>query len=316
MDILSIIFPGQGSQAVGMGKDLYENFAAAKKVFDIADSILNRKISELCFNGTDEELIMTINSQPCILAVEIAAYEVLKEKLKFNPVAFAGHSLGEYAALYAAEVLDLETVFILINKRAELMNKFAENSTGIMAAVIGLDDETVKNVTDSIDGVYVANYNSKGQVVITGDKSQIMNSIHKFKEYGARKVIPLAVSGAFHSPYMKGAADEFKEFIDKFDFKDSKIPVYTNVDGKYTVSGKEFKDKLPRQIYSSVCWTQTINNIFNNGCSKFIEAGPGSVLYGLNRKINSQIITYNISDVESLNQTIIKLTSKEEKELV
>lgn len=307
----AFIFPGQGAQKCGMGKDLYENSFAAKNVFDTADRVLGYKISDLCFNGSEEDLMKTINSQPCILTVSIAALEALRENININSVAYAGHSLGEYAAMYAAGAIDLETTFKLIQKRASLMNEAAENTMGIMAAVIGLDDNTTQNVTNTLDNVYVANYNSPGQIVITGNKEEIYNSIDKYKEAGARKVIPLPVSGAFHSPFMKEAADKFASYVSKFTFKDIKYPVYRNIDASPETIGEELKNKLPKQIYSSVLWTQTINNIFQKGVSDFIEIGPGRILAGLNKKINPEITTLNIYDYESLINVVTELKEKE-----
>ncbi|MBQ9244955.1 ACP S-malonyltransferase [bacterium] len=307
----ALIFPGQGAQKTGMGKDLYENSKAAKQVFDTADRVLGYKISEICFSGTEEELMKTINSQPCILTVSIAALEALREETQINISACAGHSLGEYAALYAAGALDLESVFKLIHKRATLMNKAAEETNGSMAAVIGLDNETVIKVAESLNNVYVANFNSPGQVVITGDKEEINNNLDKFKEAGAKKVIPLSVSGAFHSPLMKQAGTEFENYVKQFNFSNTKIPVYTNVDAKAETKGIEFLNKLPKQIYSSVRWTQTINNITNEGIKDFIEIGPGKVLAGLNRKINSELNTLNIYDYESLKMVVSELKEKE-----
>ncbi len=307
----ALVFPGQGAQKPGMGKDLYENSAAAKNVFDTADRVLGYKISELCFNGSEEDLMKTINSQPCILTVSLAALEALKEKINLNIACCAGHSLGEYAALYAAGAIDLETVLKLIQKRANLMNEAAENTNGSMAAVLGLDNETVECITEKLENVSVANYNSPGQVVITGDKEEINNNLDKFKEAGAKRVIPLAVSGAFHSPLMNSAAQQFVDFVSQFEFRNTEIPVYTNVDAKAETKGEEFKNKLPKQIYSSVLWTQTINNMEKEEITDFIEIGPGKVLAGLNKKINSELTTLNVFDYESLMAVAEELKEKE-----
>lgn len=307
----ALIFPGQGAQKSGMGKDLYENSKAAKNVFETADKVLGYNISQICFNGTDEELMQTINSQPAILAVEIAALEALREQTELNIGCCAGHSLGEYAALYASGAVDMQTVFKLIQKRAYLMNEAAKKTQGAMAAVLGLDNETVINITKQLKNVYVANFNSPGQVVITGNKEEINNNLEKFKEAGAKKVIPLAVSGAFHSPLMKTAGDEFTNFVNGFNFNDTQIPVYTNVDAKPEKTGLEFKNKLPKQICSSVLWTQTINNIEQTGITDFIEVGPGKVLAGLNKKINANLTTINIYDYESLTASVTELKEKE-----
>ncbi len=316
MNKFAFIFPGQGAQTTGMGKDLYENSKAAKKVFDTADDALGYSISELCFNGSSEELMKTINSQPCILTVSLAAYEAFKEETGIKPACCAGHSLGEYAALYAAGVIDLPSVLKLIQKRAFLMNEAAENSNGLMAAVLGLDNDSVISCVSKLKNVYVANFNSPGQVVITGDKDEIQNSIEFFKEAGAKRVIPLSVSGAFHSPLMMTAGEIFIDFVNQFNFNNSQVPVYTNVDAEKTFNGEEFKNKLPKQIYSSVLWTQTINNIVNDGITNFIEIGPGKVLAGLNKKINPELKTFNIFDYNSLNTVIEEVSDCKEKELI
>ena len=316
MNKYAFIFPGQGAQKPGMGKDLYDNSQAAKNVFKTADKVLGYSISDLCFNGSEEELTKTINSQPCILTVSLAALEALREKTNIEAVCSAGHSLGEYAALYTAGVVDLETVLKLIQKRACLMNEAAENTNGGMAAVLGLSDETVIDIINNIENVYVANFNSPGQVVITGDKTAIESSLEVFKTKGAKRVIPLAVSGAFHSPLMKNAGNEFVNFVKNFTFNNAKLPVYTNVDANKTLNGEEFREKLPKQIYSSVLWTQIINNITSSGITNFIEIGPGKVLAGLNKKINPEINTLNIYDMESLNSVINESDNHKEKELV
>ena len=191
------------------------------------------------------------------------------------------------------------------------MNKAAEETSGSMAAIIGLSNDTVIDIVKNIDDVYVANFNSPGQVVITGDKESINNNLNTFKDAGAKRVIPLSVSGAFHSPIMKSASDKFTEYVSQFKFSNTKIPVYTNVDAKAETDGNLLKDKLPKQICSSVMWTQTINNIINNGITNFIEIGPGKVLAGLNKKINAEIETLNIYDYESLLNVVSEIKEKE-----
>lgn len=311
MKNFALVFPGQGAQKLGMGKDLYENSSVAKKVFETANKVLGYDIANLCFNGAEEELMKTINSQPCIVTVSIAALEAMKEKLNIKIDCCAGHSLGEYVALYAAGAIDLETVLKLIQKRAILMNEAAEKTSGSMAAVLGLDNETVINLTNQMKNVYVANFNSPGQVVITGDKEEIAKNIDKFKEAGAKRVLPLAVSGAFHSPLMNSASEEFVNFVEQFEFKNTEVPVYTNVDAKATTNGGELRNKLPKQIHSSVLWTQTIENIEQNGTTKFIEIGPGKVLSGLIKKINPELNTLNIFDYESLMTVVSEIKEKE-----
>ncbi len=307
----ALIFPGQGTQKSGMGKDLYENSSAARRVFETANRVLGFDIADMCFNGSAEDLMKTINSQPCIVTVEIAAFEALKEQTDISFQAAAGHSLGEYSALYASGAVDLEAVLKLIQKRAELMNKAAEETNGSMAAVIGLDNQTVIDILEKTENIYAANFNSPGQVVITGDKTAINLNLDKFKEAGAKKVIPLSVSGAFHSPLMKNASEEFKDFVNNFSFNDVNIPVYTNVDAKAETSGKMFREKLPKQIYSSVLWTQTIHNIADDGITNFMEIGPGKVLAGLNKKINPELKTLNVFDWESLTSTVNEIKEKE-----
>jgi [acyl-carrier-protein] S-malonyltransferase len=191
------------------------------------------------------------------------------------------------------------------------MNDAAMNTNGSMAAVIGLDNDTVINIVKDIDNVYVANFNSPGQVVITGGKEQIETNLDKFKEAGAKKVIPLSVSGAFHSPLMKNAGELFAQYINDIKFNDMDIPVYTNVDANAEKNGSELKNKLPKQIYSSVLWTQTINNIQKSGINDFIEIGPGKVLAGLNKKINPEINTLNVNDIETLNMVVSEIKEKE-----
>lgn len=307
MSKVAFIFPGQGSQSVGMGKDLSDNYPVSKTIFDKADSILSKNLSTLCFEGPEEDLKLTINTQPAIVATSIAALEALKNNCDIKPSFVAGHSLGEYVALYEAGVLDLESTLKIIAKRAELMNKAASSTSGTMAAVLGLSKEKIEECLNSVSNykiVTVANFNSPDQTVITGEVDAVKEATELLSQAGAKRVLPLAVSGAFHSPLMKNASMEFATYISNFEINNASIPIITNVDAKQTINKEEFAEKMPKQIYSSVYWTQTIEYMIENGVDTFIEIGPGKVLAGLNKKINPNIKTYNVFDSVSLNTTI------------
>lgn len=300
MKKVAFIFPGQGSQSVGMGQDLYENYNSAKTVFETADKVLGRSISKTCFEGPEEDLKQTVNTQPAILATSIAALEALKSRLNITPSYTAGHSLGEYAAYYTSGAISLEDAFKLIQKRADLMS---ETKGGSMAAVLNSDEETIKECMEQADGyVAIANYNSPKQIVITGDEKAVKQTCEILLEKGVKRVVPLAVSGAFHSEYMKNAGERFGEFVKDIEVKSTVIPIITNVDAEITTS--DFKDKMSKQIYSSVLWTQTIEKMIENGVDTFVELGNGTVLAGLNRKISPDITTLNVYDKETLENTV------------
>lgn len=311
---IAFLFPGQGAQAVGMGKDLYETYASAKSVFNTADSVLGKSVSGLCFEGPEDALKQTVNTQPCIVTTSIAALEALKSELDIKPDYTAGHSLGEYCAMYAAGVMSLETTLTAIQKRADLMG---ETKGGAMAAVLnapeGSLEEALKEAS-SVGYVDVANYNSPAQVVITGDEAAVSKAGELLLAKGARRVVPLAVSGAFHSKFMENAGKEFENFVNSLELNNSSIPVVTNVDASATTEASDFRVKMPRQIYSSVHWTQTIQNMAADGVSIFVEIGPGKVLAGLNKKIVPDAKVFNVFDKASLESTITAL--KEELALV
>ncbi|RCW49674.1 MULTISPECIES: ACP S-malonyltransferase [unclassified Halanaerobium] len=304
---LVFLFSGQGSQYVGMGKELYNKYPSAAEIMDQAVEILDFDIKDLIFNGPEEELNNTKNTQPAIYIVSAMVNKVLAEEGIF-PSAAAGHSLGEYSALSAAGVISFIDGLKLVRRRGELMDQADPEGRGTMAAVIGLADEVIKSVLAEIDGICtVANYNSPGQVVISGEKKAVKSAEEILKEKGAKKVIPLQVSGAFHSPLMEPAKKELKREIENTNFTEAEIPFIANVTASYLQSGAEIKDALIKQLTNSVRWVETIERFKEDGYETYIEVGPGRVLKGLMRRIDRKLTAYNVEDEKSLKKTLKKL---------
>ena len=304
---IAFLFPGQGSQSVGMGKDLYENFESARSVFETADKVLNKSISTICFEGPEEDLKQTVNTQPAIVTMSIAAMKALTSQVDIKPDFVAGHSLGEYCAMYTAGVMSLENTLKAIQKRADLMGA---TKGGSMAAVLNASEEQLRAGLaegSKVGYVDVANYNSPAQVVITGDENAVKAASDYMLANGVRRVVPLAVSGAFHSKFMENAGHEFASFVSNLELNDASIPVVTNVDAELTTNSADFREKMPRQIYSSVHWTQTIQKMVEEGVEIFVEIGPGKVLAGLNKKNAPEAVVYNVYDKSSLDATVSAL---------
>lgn len=286
------IFTGQGAQFSGMGKELYENSPIAKEYFERANTILGFRITDIMFNGSDEELKQTRVTQPAIFLHSVIQTIVMGEG--FKPDMVAGHSLGEFSALTASGALSFEDGLKLVYKRATAMQKACEMQHTTMAAVLGLDDETVEKicqqVSDNGNAVVAANYNCPGQVVISGSLEGINEACAKLKEAGAKRALPLSVSGAFHSPFMQPAQEELREAIDSTEFSTPVCPIYQNVDAKPHTSPDEIKSNLIAQLTSPVRWTPTIINMINDGAQEFTECGPGSVQQGLISKIKKSLV--------------------------
>ena len=290
------VFPGQGAQFAGMGKDLYDSKALAKELFDKANDILGYSITDIMFNGTDEQLKETKITQPAVFLHSVISALCLGDE--FTPAMVAGHSLGEFSALVAAGALSFEDGLRLVYARAMAMQKACEVAPGTMAAIVGLDDETVEKICQQVSAVgnvvVAANYNCPGQLVISGNIDAVNQACELLKEAGAKRALPLKVGGAFHSPLMQPAKDELQTAIENTTFAEPKCPVYQNVDGQPHTAPEEIKKNLIAQLTSSVRWTSSVQNMIKDGANDFTECGPGKALQGMIGRIDKDVTAHGI----------------------
>lgn len=282
---LALLFPGQGAQHVGMGRSLAGSFPEARAIFEEADDVLGLSLSTLMWEGPEDELVLTHNAQPAILTHSVAAFAVGRDRVG-EPAFSAGHSLGEFSAHVAAGTLSFRAALEVVRLRGDLMTRAGAERPGTMAAILGLDDVTVEEVCSTVtSGVCVpANFNSPGQVVVSGDQRGVAEAIELAKEAGAKRALPLSVSGAFHSPLMESAESGLRDGLAPLALADPAFPVMSNVTGKPVVSAEEARDLLVRQLTSPVRWTDCVTSMVEGGARRFVEFGPGSVLCGLNRR--------------------------------
>mgnify|MGYP003589316367 FL=1 len=307
MSKTAFLFPGQGSQSVGMGKDLADNFSVAREVFEEADQALGFSISKLCFEGPEDELRKTVNTQPAILTVSVAALRVLQQaEISFDIT--AGHSLGEYSALVGAGVLDFADAVRLVNKRGQFMQEAVPLGEGAMAAVMGMEREKVVEICAEVEkeagAVQAVNFNCPGQIVIAGKTVAVEKAAAALKAAGAKRAIMLPVSAPFHSTLLQPAAEKLALELEKVSFHEPKLPVVANVTGKISTNSNEIKQLLVTQAANPVLWEDCVATVAAYGATVSVEVGPGKVLTGFTKKIAPEFATFNVEDMESLQKTL------------
>lgn len=310
MTKIAFVFPGQGAQKIGMGQDVAAEYPEGKKIYDDADERLGFSITDVITEGPIELLTKSENAQPALVSTSVAILRAL-ETYGVKADYVAGHSLGEYSALVAGGFLEASDAIYLVRKRGELMEAAVPNGAGAMAAVLGVDRETLKKVTEEVtaegDAVQLANLNCPGQIVISGTTAGVEKAGEKAKENGAKRVLPLAVSGPFHSSLMEPAALAFRDILAEVKISDGQIPVVNNVDAKETTDKSEISDKLIKQIYSPVLWEDIVEELIKNGVDTFVEIGSGKVLAGLIKKINRDVTVLSAGDAESVKSVAATL---------
>ncbi len=306
MSKLAFVFPGQGAQKVGMGKDFFDNYDVAKKMFKEADEALGYSIMKMCFEGPEEDLKLTANTQPAILTISCIANEILKEN-GVQPEITGGHSLGEYSALVAAGVLKFQDAVALVHKRGAYMQEAVPVGEGGMAAIIGVDRDKIVEICQSVSAdspVQAVNFNCPGQIVIAGATRGVELAVEELKAAGAKKAVILPVSAPFHSTLMKPAAEKLAVELDKVTLSDAKIPVVANVNAKVLTKAEDIKASLVAQAASPVLWEDCVATMKEFGADTLLEAGPGKTLCGFNRRIDKSIKSLNVEDVESLEKSL------------